>query len=962
MKIERIEIYGFGKWIDATFDFSEQMLTCLYGENEAGKSTLQQFLLYMFFGFPPKLRNLFRPKQSNRIGGMLTIADEEIGTYTIERVEDEIHCYLPSGETFGEQFLQERLKGLTKEIYTSIYSFSALDLQMIRQMKGEDLSDVLFSVGLTGATSIYQVEKQLEKELGELYKKTGRKPLINQQIKKVSDLYTTLQKDRTLERSYQEKIETKEKLENETMNIEEKVRLLKEKLLKLERLKQAYPLLKEYALFEKKLLDYPDTIPFPEDGINRYEMLKRQMLPLKSDLKMLQKAEKEYDTKINEIKDKLYSEEVLKRGEDIINEYHQVQVRDEKIADFQTELRKLDETLNDMLQSVSLTEEEVKAIHLPFHLKKKWETISETNDVLQIESEKLTNDHQVLYEEFARLQKEEEKIKKEMLPEEELAELKEKVDRFTVLQAEQKQKEQLFAWHKNHQKQNRNIFIGASILAIISCIIAFLVEDVVIFTFTALFIFIALWQFVLLKNTTKEIKKQEVEKVVAIPHEERRGLEQLFNEQRQLEAELQVIKNEQKRLHLHQLQLEERKKLFEQNESKWMEQIHEEQRQYPFLKQTEPAYWAELLELLHKIKNHLKDKQQMLHQIHLLKEHNRKFFDAVLRFSEMLNEERLSIEEIKELLEEQRSHLQLLTQYRKLLEENRANQKQLFEQISVYEIEIAQLFEIAGVADEEEFFQQSNQLAEKNKLLEQKDSIIQQLYLTIHEEELNQVLKESINEDEISLNIEQIQEEIKALEEEKDFKNKQLAQLQIEIQQLEMSDDISKTAYLFEMEKEKLNQLAKKWAIRKYAQTALAQAKQSYQQKYLHEVIAYTTKYFTRLTNGKYQNVFAPTDTQLFQVEAESNIRYTVEELSKGTIDQLYISLRLAISKVMSDKFVVPIIIDDAFVHFDDRRTEEMIDILKEIAKERQILLFTCKKQIANLFEQKMLKKLKEVV
>ena len=284
MKIERIHIYGFGKWIDETFDFSNRTLTCLYGENEAGKSTLQQFIMYMLFGLPPKQRKFYQPKQSNRVGGSLTMTDEEYGTFTIERIEDEVQCYLPSGEKRDEKFLQDRLNGLTKEIYTSVYSFSALDLNSIRKMKGKELSDVLFSVGLTGATAIYRVEKQLEKELGELFKKSGRKPLINQQMSKVSELYETLQKDRALEKSYREKIERKEDLQIELEDLENKTRSLKEKLFKLEKVKQLCPLIKEYELIEKKLTNYPTVIPFPEDGVTRYDSLKQQLLPLKSEL------------------------------------------------------------------------------------------------------------------------------------------------------------------------------------------------------------------------------------------------------------------------------------------------------------------------------------------------------------------------------------------------------------------------------------------------------------------------------------------------------------------------------------------------------------------------------------------------------------------------------------------------------------------------------------------------------
>ncbi|MDY0396004.1 AAA family ATPase [Virgibacillus halophilus] len=87
MKIKHAYIYGFGKWVDFSFDFSNGNFQLVYGENESGKSTLHHFLLFMFFGLSPKERAFFHPKTSSRLGGRLVVADETYGEYIIERVE-----------------------------------------------------------------------------------------------------------------------------------------------------------------------------------------------------------------------------------------------------------------------------------------------------------------------------------------------------------------------------------------------------------------------------------------------------------------------------------------------------------------------------------------------------------------------------------------------------------------------------------------------------------------------------------------------------------------------------------------------------------------------------------------------------------------------------------------------------------------------------------------------------------
>ena len=64
-------------------------------------------------------------------------------------------------------------------------------------------------------------------------------------------------------------------------------------------------------------------------------------------------------------------------------------------------------------------------------------------------------------------------------------------------------------------------------------------------------------------------------------------------------------------------------------------------------------------------------------------------------------------------------------------------------------------------------------------------------------------------------------------------------------------------------------------------------------------------------------------------------------------MDQLYLALRLAVSEELTKD--APIILDDALVRFDDRRMASAMEILKELAGQRQIILFTCQGREANV-------------
>ena len=74
--------------------------------------------------------------------------------------------------------------------------------------------------------------------------------------------------------------------------------------------------------------------------------------------------------------------------------------------------------------------------------------------------------------------------------------------------------------------------------------------------------------------------------------------------------------------------------------------------------------------------------------------------------------------------------------------------------------------------------------------------------------------------------------------------------------------------------------------------------------------------------------------------------------LSRGTVDQLYLAVRLAICElVLPPEKQVPIVLDDALANFDDGRCALALEALARLGEERQILLFTCHSREARLAE-----------
>lgn len=69
-----------------------------------------------------------------------------------------------------------------------------------------------------------------------------------------------------------------------------------------------------------------------------------------------------------------------------------------------------------------------------------------------------------------------------------------------------------------------------------------------------------------------------------------------------------------------------------------------------------------------------------------------------------------------------------------------------------------------------------------------------------------------------------------------------------------------------------------------------------------------------------------------------------ISVLSGGTVDQMYLALRIALVQTIEKKTEkLPLIMDEILSQYDDARSLDTISLLKEISKERQIVFFTCK-------------------
>ena len=120
----------------------------------------------------------------------------------------------------------------------------------------------------------------------------------------------------------------------------------------------------------------------------------------------------------------------------------------------------------------------------------------------------------------------------------------------------------------------------------------------------------------------------------------------------------------------------------------------------------------------------------------------------------------------------------------------------------------------------------------------------------------------------------------------------------------------------------------------------LAQARQELQRKFAPRIAQRARELMEEMTQGRYDRLTLREDLSLLSGAAQEETLHEVLWRSDGTMDQLYVALRLAVAEELIPD--APLVLDDAFVRFDDKRLQAALDILQQQARNKQVILFTC--------------------
>ncbi|SJZ37828.1 AAA family ATPase [Selenihalanaerobacter shriftii] len=191
------------------------------------------------------------------------------------------------------------------------------------------------------------------------------------------------------------------------------------------------------------------------------------------------------------------------------------------------------------------------------------------------------------------------------------------------------------------------------------------------------------------------------------------------------------------------------------------------------------------------------------------------------------------------------------------------------------------------------------------------------------------------------------------LEEEIANKQEKLGELRERIKNLESTEQLAKIWSKKEVLKTQLEEKAEDWAVYAICERLLEMAKEKYEEERQPTVLKRASNYFKRMTQSKYERIFKPLGKDRFEIKRYDGQRLTTDQLSKGTAEQLYLAMRLSFAREYAKQVIpLPLIMDDILVNFDSKRLKMTLKVISQVAKEQQVIFFTCHNYIVEEIEK----------
>ena len=262
------------------------------------------------------------------------------------------------------------------------------------------------------------------------------------------------------------------------------------------------------------------------------------------------------------------------------------------------------------------------------------------------------------------------------------------------------------------------------------------------------------------------------------------------------------------------------------------------------------------------------------------------------------------------------------------------------------------LLQLGGVEDAEAFRRRAREQSERTEAERSRADCLLHLQTLSGPEPAWSTYREDLRAaepDTLPQRLQQVTDELATLEQQRTDLLEERGRIDLETTQLESDVRASELRAQRADLVEQLQSQAREWAALAVAKRLMEQARQTYEREAQPAVIREARRFFSAITAGQYDNIYVPLEqtsgrqrTEIWATQPGGN-RKAPREMSRGTREQLYLSLRLGLIRNLGEQQErLPVIVDDVLVNFDPERAARAAEAFALLAQTHQVLVFTC--------------------
>lgn len=1018
MRINSLHIYGFGQLRDTNI-ILDKGINIIEGYNEAGKSTIMAFIQAIIFGFEGRRAAHLRyePIAGGKFGGAINFIDNNGIIYRVERiyfqrVTGDVKVYLPNGEIAGEEYIPTLIGKVSDKVFKQIFSFGLTELQQIESLADNEINDFIYHAGTGSVNQILDLKQFLEQKQQKLYKNGGKNPEINSIL---AQMESQLDEIEGLKRKHEQHSSINERMNlisNEIEQIENKISNYKAQLTKTEKILNFKAPYKRVKLLEAELKEYPDNFSFPENGVDRLNILFERKSEIELEIEHIDKRMTLAEGELNQLEyNSIYLEKeyLLTNNRDELTKYKELIA---KKASLTQEQKYITESIADYLSQFgpSFDEEKILSLEISINDKQYLQDLANKIQTLEKQWDKLTQEQDIKKSRIVQLEKAINKLQQETDQQDKNANIKSiypitkklwqaiQENKFKLSQL-QEQKEFYFTQAKATSQ-------GLQLPLVVANILFYLVSALLLFfkmwSVGGAFLVLSFTNTILLyatKEKGKSAKKatanlKQIENQINLLENELNKLhfeankhlasigfgeinqtvidelEALYN--RTLEAERYITEKEN-RVADYLIELETIKFDTEQLENLELRPLNQQLNklkfeweawltEHNFDSKYSPQIVYDLILSIQTTKQSIKKAKLIDEELEQITKEIVEFSDKVNQTAEELNvNPYLSIEQkVQYLYDNLKTNQNIKAKYDNLmasLSDMKQTRENSLTRLSSEEKKINDLLNFASAIDKEDFYRLAARFKGYQALVnEQREILLTIESNCLNGDEYQQLIIDLNTSDEgkLSNEIQIISAKIKDYSDKVKDLLEEKGSLTNQLNVIENDQKLSQLNQDYINLQSELKTKTKELLTINFTKAILEASMKVYETEKQPKVIKQASEYFKKMTDNKYINIVAPIGSSEIEVIREDLVRFLPQFLSRGTVEQLFLAMRFALVKEFSKQLSLPIIMDDIFVNFDYLRLDNTIDVLNDLSHDHQILLFTCHQHVTSRIQKKI--------